>query len=144
MKPFAQTKSRESETAACARRPCDGDVACGNVAKFLWRCSVLKRAMGWFTVVAVCAVFGGCKSGDDDAAPISQDELPGAMARLVCDSLGDCCSSAKLVFDSTNCRAATSARVKASLNETRTAAVKYDAEAAGDCVAELKKRAKCG
>jgi hypothetical protein len=105
---------------------------------------VLKRAMGWFTVVAVCAVFGGCKSGDDDAAPLSQDELPGAMASLVCDSLGDCCSSAKLVFDSTNCRAATSAQVKASLNETLTAAVKYDAEAAGDCVAELKKRAKCG
>jgi hypothetical protein len=105
---------------------------------------VLKRAMGWFGVVAVCAVFGGCKSGDDDAAPISQDELPAAMASLVCDSLGECCSSAKLVFDSTNCRASITAQVKASLKETLTAGVKYDAEVAGACIAELKKGAKCG
>jgi len=105
---------------------------------------MVKRATGWFGVALVCAVFGGCKSADDDAAPVSQNELPGAVANLVCDSLGACCSSAKLVFDSTNCHAAESALIRNKLRETLTPAVKYDAQAAGDCVAALKKDSVCG
>ena len=105
---------------------------------------MVKRAMGWFGVVALCAVFGGCKSGDDAAAPISQDQLPGVLAGAVCDSLGSCCAAASFVFDSTNCRAAGTAELKATIQDMLTPAVKYDAQAAGDCMAELKGRIKCG
>lgn len=105
---------------------------------------MVMREMGWFGVAVACALFGGCKSGPTDAEPVSQNDLPGALASVVCDSLGGCCSSAKLVFDSTNCRGAESARIRAKLNDTLTGAVEYDAEAAGECVVELKKRAKCG
>jgi hypothetical protein len=102
-----------------------------------------RRAMSWFGVVALCAVFGGCKS-HDDAAPISQDELPGAVASLECDSLGSCCSVASFAFDSTNCHAAETAQLKAELTDMLTPAVRYDAQAAGDCLAELKGRTTCG
>jgi hypothetical protein len=102
-----------------------------------------RRAMGWFGVMALCAVFGGCKS-HDDAAPISQDDLPGAVASIECDSLGSCCSLASFVFDSTNCHATETAQLKAELTDMLTPAVHYDAQAAGDCLAELKGRTLCG
>jgi len=105
---------------------------------------MVQRAMGWLGIAVACGLFGGCKSDPTDAEPLSQNDLPGAVANLVCDSLGGCCSSAKLVFDSTNCHAAESAQLRAKLNDMLTSAVKYDAQAAGDCVAELKKHVDCG
>jgi len=103
-----------------------------------------KRVVAWFGLALVCALSGGCKSGTDDAGPISQDQLPTELAKVVCDSLGSCCSAAQHTFDSTNCGGSQAAELKLELHLPASAAVQYDAQAAGDCVAQLKTRIHCG
>jgi hypothetical protein len=104
-----------------------------------------KRVVGWLGLVVVCGVLGGCKSADqEEAAAISREELPAAIASVLCDSLRDCCSAAKFVFDSASCAAGVSARLDAYLDQRTTAAVSYDARAAGDCLAQLEQTVRCG
>lgn len=106
-----------------------------------------KWALGWVGLAFVWAISGGCKSGSSDeeaVAPITQDQLPAELAKLICDSLGGCCSSAQLIFDSTNCRANEAADMKAYFGLPVPASVRYDAQAAGDCVAQLKAGMHCG
>jgi len=104
-----------------------------------------KRVLDWFGLALVCAMSGGCKSGTgDDAGPISQDQLPSELAKVICDSIGSCCSAAHYTFDSTNCSGSQAAELKGRLGLPAPAAVQYDAQAAGDCVAQLKTSIHCG
>jgi len=103
---------------------------------------MIKRAMIWIGVVVQCAVLGGCKS--DDETSLSKEELPGAMASAVCDSLGNCCSAANFAFNATACRQRETDQWTDDVLDAQTLAVKYDAQAAGDCVRELRDNHKCG
>jgi hypothetical protein len=104
-----------------------------------------QRALTWFGVAALCASFvGGCKaSGDDDNQPISQDQLPGVLAGLFCDSFGACCAADSLPFDRTNCVAYVTASQKQSLDESTALGARYDAQAAGNCAAAVKDNIRC-
>ena len=104
-----------------------------------------KRALGWFGLAVVCAIAPGCKSKTDQTAdPIAQDQLPAAVAKAVCDSFGSCCSTAQFVFDSTNCGGNVAASVRDSFGLSSSGAVQYDAQAAGDCLEQIKANLHCG
>ena len=106
-----------------------------------------KRALGWFGLAVVCAIAGGCNKATTDegaAGPVAQDQLPGSLAKVVCDSFGSCCSAAHFVFDSTNCNGNIASNVRDTFGLSASGAVQYDAQAAGDCLAQLKAHIHCG
>jgi len=90
---------------------------------------------------ALAAACGGSVSGPpgNDGAPLSIDALPGQLANAACENLGACCNAAAIPFDQANCRANWTAgvemAVKRVLQESR---VRYDASAAGACVAAYR------
>jgi hypothetical protein len=100
--------------------------------------------MGLIGVLAVCGLVGGCsKSSDDPVQPIPLVDLPAAVAKALCDSVASCCQRSRLAFDVTSCRASASARY-GQLIAPDSSNVVYDAQAGGNCVAEVQADAQCG
>ncbi len=94
------------------------------------------------SVCALGALGGGCSgssSSDGAAPPISLDQYPQAYANAVCDTIAPCCKSANVTYEETGCKSAATDQWTQEIARSSAAHTKYDADAAGRCIAAIKK-----
>jgi hypothetical protein len=96
-------------------------------------------------VVASGCVLGllgvGCSpsnSGGVDAAPVPLAQLPEQYADVICDTVGPCCRSAGIAYDSNTCKSAAKALFQGFVQMSNTPGTTYDAAAAGRCKAAVQ------
>lgn len=101
-----------------------------------------SRATAWVCAWAALAVVS-CGKSEGGAAPIPRADLPSRVASLVCESMAGCCKSSGFPLDAAACKAARIAELRRDIaeNEQHT---RYDAEAAGDCLAAAASTIACG
>ena len=94
--------------------------------------------------VAVCALGalgGGCSGSDGGAAtvgPVSLDQYPQAFANALCDTIVPCCKAANLTYTESACKSAATDEWTQSIAQSSGAHTRYDADAAGRCIAAIK------
>jgi hypothetical protein len=86
----------------------------------------------------------GCGKSDGGSDPIPQADLPKRVADLVCDSTAGCCRSGGFPIDVAACKAGYTAELQAGLADNLERGVRYDATAAGDCLAAAASNIVCG
>ncbi len=86
----------------------------------------------------------GCGKSDGSAEPIPQTDLPKRVANLLCDSLAACCKSNGHAIDTAGCKTAYTAELERDLADDDERRVRYDAQAAGDCLAAVSSKIQCG
>jgi len=96
------------------------------------------------SAAALLALLGflGCSSSGSGSnptpsGPIALEDLPDAWAEALCGNISACCSQAGIAYDGTKCRTFVkelTANVTDLVNQGK---VKYDANLAGTCVAEV-------
>jgi hypothetical protein len=86
------------------------------------------------SVVLLAALVPGC-GGSSSAGPIPIDQLPSQLADAVCNNIGSCCNAAAIAFDLATCKRNVMTTTSQSLLEEDSPNIKYDAEAAGRCIA---------
>lgn len=101
----------------------------------------MKDTAGWlgWWVIAMCV--GACGKSAGNGA-VSQQEWPGKVAALQCESLSACCSQQGFAFDTAGCKSLITEQVQEELDDELRPSVAYDAEAAGECLASV--RVACG
>jgi hypothetical protein len=91
------------------------------------------------------ALLGACGKSETSAEPISRSALPAELAERFCESLERCCAANEHRFDSAQCRTEYEARFeRAFAGDYDPFRVSFDAQAAGDCLAELTAELQCG
>lgn len=104
---------------------------------------MMSRA--WFLVLGAAGLLAGCgKSEGGAAAAIPRSELPSRIASLLCGSLAGCCRSEGFAFDANACKSGYAAELDDDLIDYDPQRVVYDAQAAGDCLADAAAVAQCG
>lgn len=103
-----------------------------------------SRFAGWVYVLGAASLLGGCGKAEGAGEPIPRTELAARASSLFCGSLANCCKTSGLAFDSASCQAAQAARIEKSLADELEQRVTYDAQAAGECLAELSTALHCG
>jgi hypothetical protein len=88
-------------------------------------------------------VFAACSSDDDGgAAPIPIEELTESVAHAMCDNVADCCQKTGLGFNVTSCRNEITTETQEMVASVQAGTVKYDEQAAGDCVSAIEAATK--
>ncbi len=87
---------------------------------------------GWGGLLAI-----GCSSSSDDAAPVPLTQFPQQFAQAYCAGIKPCCGRAGIPYVETDCKAAATDTFTQYVTEH--ASAKYDADAAGKCLAAFKK-----
>lgn len=105
---------------------------------------MMSRVIGWVCLLSAVGVLGACGKSESSAAPVSREELPRAVADLLCDSLAPCCDDAGQPFDIAACKSTWMAQISASYDELDSTRVEYDAAAAGECLAGVRGHVQCG
>lgn len=108
------------------------------------------RARSLFGFALVTAgFFAGCSSSGSGgtsnttpSGPIALADLPGVYASAMCDNLAGCCQSEGYAFDPAKCEAAVTGFMGLFTGLVNKGTVKYDANAAGTCMAEVPSYAK--
>ncbi len=93
-------------------------------------------------VVSVCALGmlgGGCSGSSDSVAPVTLDQYPQAFANALCDTIAPCCKAANVTYQETGCKSAATDQWTQTIARSSAAHTKYDADAAGRCIAAIKK-----
>jgi hypothetical protein len=98
-----------------------------------------RRVFAWLGILAACGCVPAC--GEADPKPIPQKDFISTLAKVVCDSVRPCCERQEIEFDAAGCQARNEALYAQTLP---TANVKYDAQAAADCLALFREVAECG
>jgi hypothetical protein len=83
----------------------------------------------------------GCSpsnSGGADATPVPLEQFPARFAGVVCDTVGPCCKSAKVAYDSATCKSAATTYFQAFVTESGGPGKTYDASAAGGCLSAVQ------
>lgn len=102
---------------------------------------VLYVGLGSFmSLVAACGKGG---SGDGNAAPVQRSELPSRAAKAICASLAGCCKNEGFPFDTAKCESQHTTELAVDF-DSRSNGREYNAEAAGECLADMKKTLHCG
>ena len=102
-----------------------------------------KRAMGWPAFIGGLVLLGvGACSGESGGPvpssggpPIPLGELGDKLANTYCDAIGPCCSQAGLQYDKSACVTKLQTSLAKTIDAVNGGTVKYDANAAGDCLA---------
>jgi len=68
-------------------------------------------------------------------APVAIEALPERLASAACESMAACCRSADIPFVLATCRANATPLLQKAVNEALRANIRYDASAAGACIA---------
>ena len=96
-------------------------------------------------VVAVCALGalgGGCSGSSDGGAatvgPVSLDQYPQAFANALCDTIAPCCKAANVTYTESACKSSATDSWTQSIAQSSAAHTRYDADAAGRCIAAIK------
>ena len=76
------------------------------------------------------------------AGPISLQQLPDQLAAAFCDNIAGCCHTAAIAFDLATCQQALLANLNQSVAMETSPNIKYDANAAGSCVAAYASEVK--
>jgi hypothetical protein len=105
---------------------------------------MVARVAAWMCAWATLAVVGGCGKADGGAEPIPQNELPARIASLLCNSMAGCCKSSGFPLDTAACQTAYTAELQEDLADDVSPRVRYDAQAAGDCLAAVSGTIQCG
>src|SRR5882724_525048 len=87
------------------------------------------------TVLGLCAL--GC-SARTEQSPVSLDQFPQTFAQAYCDSLEPCCNQASLNYAPAECKSNLTDYFSRVAMLEATFPVRYDAAAAGRCLAVLK------
>ncbi|HEY3668767.1 MAG TPA: hypothetical protein VGL19_22370, partial [Polyangiaceae bacterium] len=93
------------------------------------------------SVCAFAALGGGCSGSTDGAAtvgPVTLDQLPQTLANVLCDSLAPCCKAANVPYVEAGCKGAGTDGWSRFVAQMSSGHTRYDADAAGRCVAALK------
>src|SRR5262245_20754819 len=97
----------------------------------------------WLGAFGVAVLLGACGKSEG-SGPVTRQELPTRLADVMCNSLAGCCKSSGHPFDITACKQAFAAELDGEIDEELSPNVRYNAEAAGDCVDALKATTRCG
>ena len=91
-------------------------------------------ALLFATWVPACA--GSVSPGPDgDGTPVPIEALPERLANAACENIAGCCNSSAIAFDLATCRATAKAALQKAVNQETSLSVRYDASAAGACIA---------
>lgn len=108
----------------------------------------LKRrrlSSGLVSAVAVFIALGACGGGGDAAKPVALADFVQTFTSAVCDSIGPCCAAEGFPFDPSTCRALFEGRLTMFVTEGNVEGTIYDADVAGECIAQTQKLAVfCG
>lgn len=86
---------------------------------------------------------GGASEEGSSAEPIPVEQLPVRAAAALCDNIGPCCASAGYAYDAAQCKQTMQDLVNGFLIEpAQRGGAKYDAQAAGECVAWFESAAR--
>jgi len=85
-----------------------------------------------------------CGKSESGAQPIARADFPARTAHLVCESLAACCKTSGFPLDLADCEAAQVPRLELQLEQEANARVRYDPQAAGDCIEGALSRIQCG
>jgi hypothetical protein len=100
--------------------------------------------MRWAFVISLAvacgddAAPGAAPSGAPSAGPIAEAQLLDEYTAAYCDTLGPCCGKYKVAFDKTNCDAVVRNALKQPFADAKARGGKYDADAAGKCIAAIR------
>lgn len=98
-----------------------------------------KSVLVWLGL-ALSTLGGGCKSADDAPAPVPLEQFPQTFAKGLCDAVAPCCNQAALPYMATECQGSATDRYTDTVSRAISAHVQYDAEAAGECLASLRRQ----
>jgi len=87
-----------------------------------------------FGLSLLAVACGGRES--NGAAPIALSDVPNQLVAAYCNGFGNCCASKGFAFNATVCNTSLNGRITA--DNICPATGVYDAQAAGDCLAELQ------
>lgn len=92
---------------------------------------VVGLACAWGAVAVT-----GCSSSDGRAPPVALENLPQKFAKSLCDSVEPCCKADSIAYNATTCKST----VTNALTDfvARNSGAAYDAQAAGDCLSQIK------
>lgn len=105
-------------------------VGSGAVLFALW-----VPACGGTTTTTGTGTDPGAGTSTGSAAPISIAQLGDQLANAFCDNIGGCCQAAGIAFDLAECKANILSVVSQGLAREMSPNIRYDANAAGACVA---------
>ena len=103
-----------------------------------------SSAMAWGSMVGVMWLVAACGKSEGAAEPIPKSEIPARLAALLCEGRGGCCQQQGMTFATASCKTYYSQQLDESIAKYDPARVQYDAQAAGDCLAEFEARSNCG
>ena len=103
-----------------------------------------SKLAAWTCGWAALLVVAGCGKSEGSAEPIPQSELPTRVANLLCDSLASCCKTSGFALDTAGCKTAYITELQDDLGDNNQPGVRYDAQAAGDCLAAVSSQVQCG
>lgn len=87
----------------------------------------------------------GCGGGSEGTSPVAVDDFAKAIADAVCGNVGPCCRLEGHAFDSNACHTKAEEQLGKFVTQGKAEGITYDADAAGQCVAEYANVARsCG
>lgn len=101
-----------------------------------------SRAAAWVCAWAALAVVS-CGKSEGGTEPIPRADLPSRVASLLCESMASCCQGSGFPLSTPACKAARTAELQAEFNDHQQH-MRYDAQAAGDCLAAAASTIVCG
>jgi hypothetical protein len=101
---------------------------------------------GGFVVFGLALAFVGCSSSESDPEPTATlEELATSVARVMCASLGGCCTEQGVSFDRETCETeATSRFTEAILDDREAPDTRYDAAIGAECLQAITSLVVCG
>jgi len=96
--------------------------------------------LGAASSLLVVGCSGSTSGGGTNAAPVPVDQFVSRYVSAVCDNIGGCCQQAGLAYDAQGCTTLGTNEVSSEFDPNQPG-VTYDANAAGACIAALKKAA---
>jgi hypothetical protein len=103
----------------------------------------MRKATYWQALAGVALVVAGCGKSSGGGR-VSREALPSQLAGAQCESLAGCCRQIDQAFDVATCKTYVTARLEDFLSRESGVNTRYDAEAAGDCLADYSAQLACG
>ncbi len=89
----------------------------------------------------IATALAACSSSTNAAAPVAEADLALQAAHALCDSIQPCCAQVGYTYDAATCIANEQAVVQREITQEAGQGGTYDANAAGNCVAQLRAQA---
>lgn len=103
-----------------------------------------KSWCGWCAVAGMLSLGGGCSTAEGTSEAVALSEFSSRVASLYCGQVAACCQAASVGFDSGTCVQQRKRSVDDYLTHFDGLAVRYDADFAGACLAQLETSKWCG